>query len=257
MLKNIIKNDLKNWLNLDWKRKAVYSIVFAGLAYMILDWMILPLYTRQYQSIPVPDVIHLSLNEAEVKLHKAGLRMVKGNEQFDENVPEGHVLFQVPEPGSPVKKGRRVYLTVCKGYRIFAMPKLIGLSERDARFTVQELNLEIGHSDFCTDDFYPEGVVCGQSINAGTEVRIGTRVDLTVSVGVVPSRFIVPDVVGKSLEDATLQIRKAGLVPGLISQQSTNELLPNTVISQSLQAGLEVNQGDAVDLVVSILPDEQ
>jgi len=67
----------------------------------------------------------------------------------------------------------------------------------------------------------------------------------------------VPDVVGKSLEEATLHIRKAGLVPGTLSRQATDELLPSTVISQSLVAGTEVSRGDPVDLVISILPGSQ
>ncbi len=252
-----IKKDITDWSDLNWKRKVLYLTLILILGYLLLDWAILPLYTRQYQSIAVPDVIHFSWEESAAKLKKAGLRAVRGNEQYDEKVPEGHILFQVPEPGAAVKKGRRIYLTVCKGFRIFGMPKLIGLSERDARFLLQETNLAVGYVDYRTDDFLPEGVVCGQSLEPGTDIRLGTRVNLTVSVGVVPSRFIVPDVVGKSLEEATLHIRKAGLVPGTLSRQATDELLPSTVISQSLVAGTEVSRGDPVDLVISILPGSQ
>lgn len=250
---NFIRNDLKNWAGLSWQRKLLYTLAIICLVYMLLDNAIMPLYTRQYQSIKVPDVLNLPQNTAEKRLRAAGLRPVKGSEQHDENIPAGDVLFQVPEAGSPVKKGRRVYLTISMGHKLYTMPKLIGLSERDAKFALAEAELALGHIDYRTDEFFPEGVVCGQSVAPGADIRFGTAVDLSVSIGIEPSEFIVPAVVGLSLDQALLAIRKAGLLPGQISEQSTGKLLPNTVISQSLEAGTTVNKGDAVDLVISIL----
>ena len=190
---------------------------------------------------------------AERRLRDLGLDAVKSIEQFDENVASGDVLFQVPEAGTPVKKGRRVYLTVSKGHKLFSMPKLIGLSERDARFALQESELTLGNLDYRTDEFLPEGVICSQSVSPGADIRFGTRVDLTVSIGVEPSEYVVPETVGLSLDQALLLVRKSGLVPGQITEQRTGKLLPNTVISQSLEAGTVVNRGDPVDLVISVL----
>jgi serine/threonine-protein kinase len=248
-----IQNDLKNWLSLSWKRKAVYLTVAVVLIYLLFDWAIMPLYTRQYQSIPVPNVLNLPYNAAERRLRDVGLKVVKGEEQFDEKVDAGDVLFQVPESGTPVKKGRRVYLTISKGHKVLTMPKVIGMSERDAKFTLEESELTLGYTDYRTDDFYPEGVVCGQSVAAGADIRHGTRIDLSVSLGIEPSEYIVPETVGLSLDQALQLIRKAGLVPGQISEQQTGKLLPNTVISQSIEAGTVVSKGDPLDLVISVL----
>lgn len=250
---NFIKQDLQQWARLSWQRKSAYAAVALLLFYLLLDWAIMPLYTRQYQSIDVPDVINQPYNAAERRLRDLGLRAVKGSEQFDEHVAAGDVLFQVPEAGIPVKKGRRIYLTVSRGQKILTMPKLVGLSERDARFAMQEADLQPGHVDYRTDEFYPEGVVCAQSVTPGADVRYGTRIDLAVSVGIEPSEYIVPETVGLSLDQALQLITRAGLVKGQISEQRTGKLLPNTVISQSIEAGTVVSKGDALDLVISVL----
>ncbi len=49
-------------------------------------------------------------------------------------------------------------------------------------------------------------------------------------------------------------IIKAGLTLGSISFEVRDDLLPETVIRQSLDANLEVMQGDTINLLVSKLP---
>ena len=49
-------------------------------------------------------------------------------------------------------------------------------------------------------------------------------------------------------------IIKAGLTLGSISFEVRDDLLPETVITQSLDANLEVMQGDTINLLVSKLP---
>ena len=79
-------------------------------------------------------------------------------------------------------------------------------------------------------------------------------VDLTVSSGRFPDKFIVPDIINRNLKDAKKIIFQAGLTLGSISFELRDDLLPETVISQSVQPNLEVTQGDTINLIVSRLP---
>jgi eukaryotic-like serine/threonine-protein kinase len=232
----------------------IISIPAILLVYLFFDTIAMPLYTRQYQAIAVPDVTFKSFAEAEALLAKSGLRIVKDGEKFDETLPAGRIVFQSPDAFAMVKKGRRIYVTMSKGGRTFPMPKLTGQSERDARFILQANELSLGRVDYRRDPFLPDGVVCDQSISAGDTIGVRQRVDLTVSLGVEPTEYIVPDLVGKSIDDALMALRKAGLTAGNIQEQSTEELLPNTVVAQSLEAGKQVAKADTVHLVVSVLP---
>ncbi|MBD3385852.1 PASTA domain-containing protein [candidate division KSB1 bacterium] len=231
---------------------AIFTGSLAGII-VLLIYLILPFYTRQHQLIAVPNVCNLSYSAAEKILKQKDLKIVKAAEKYDENFPPGFVIFQNPEPGSTVKKGRRIYLTVGKGQRVIEMPKLVGLAERDAKFVLSDHNLRVGQISYEIDEFLPDGVVSEQSIEIGRLVSVGEQVDLTVSLGVEPTIYIVPNLVGKSLQEALREIKKAGLTLGKVNRQKTDKLLPNTVISQSFEAGLEVDRGDTLNLVISQL----
>jgi beta-lactam-binding protein with PASTA domain len=223
------------------------------IIYYLFDLIVMPLYTRQYQAVQVPAVTNLSFSAAEKLLADKGLQPVKGAEKYDEKHPTGFVLFQNPEAGALVKKGRRIYLTVGKGERHFSMPRLIGMAERDARFTLGDQGLVPGEITYKGDPFYPEGVVCAQGIDPGQLVAVGQNIDLVVSSGIEPHGYIVPELVGKSLNDALLEIEESGLILGKIEDQETDKVLPNTVISQSLQPGQQAAKGDTLHIVVTKL----
>lgn len=236
-----------------WRRVAKVAAMIV-VVYLVFDNLLMPLYTRQYQAVPVPNVHLKSLDEAEKIIKRSGLRMVKEGEKFDESLPAGRIVFQNPEASAKVKKGRRIYVTVSKGARSFTMPKLVGLALRDAKFVLQDHELSLGLTTYRRDPFLPDGVICDQSPVSGKTVGVNSRVDIAVSLGVEPMEFIVPDLVGKSEEEALIALQKAGLTVGAIARQATDQLLPNTVISQSREVGLEVAKGDTVHIVVSALP---
>ena len=239
--------------SLRWKRwfiSAVLLIVF----YVLMDKVVMPAYTRHGQAIDVPDVTNMTFETARSVLEEHKLKAVKGGERYDSRVPPGYVLFQEPSAGSKVKTGRRIYLTLSKGERTIAMPNLVGGSERDAVFKLNSMGLSVDSVDYDYSSYYPDGVVADQSIPPGTEIPVGTKVRLTVSLGPMPTEFIVPNVVGKSLDEARKAIKKAGLTVGHVVYQESDELLPDTVIEQSLEPGTKVSAGDTLDLVVSKLP---
>ena len=252
-----LKQKTSEFLQSHSARDLGIAVAALIVLYFLFDLIVMPLYTRQYQAVQVPAVMNLSFSAAEKVLADAGLHAVKGAEKYDETFPAGFVLFQNPEAGSAVKKGRRVYLTVGKGERLFPMPRLIGMAERDAQFALADLNLVMGEIVYESDPFYPEGVISAQAIEPGIEVAVGQKVHLVVSSGLEPYDYIVPELVGKSLSDALLEVEESGLTLGSIEEQETDKLLPNTVISQSLAAGMQAARGDTLSILVSKLPKSQ
>jgi beta-lactam-binding protein with PASTA domain len=234
-------------------RNFAVLVALTVVLFFSVDLLIMPFYTRHWQAIEVPDVSYISWTAAKKVLSKKGLKAVHSAEKYDENYPPGFVLFQNPEGGAMVKKGRRVYLSLGRGQRIFSMPRLIGSAERDARFILEENGLRLGNVTYEMDSFYPEDVVSQQSVDPDVDVAIGTVIDLTVSLGVEPDEFIVPSLVGKSKEDAERLTKKAGLTMGRVRYQATNRLVPNTVIRQNIEPGVEVEKGTAIDIVISKL----
>lgn len=237
--------------SLSYVKKLYIAVLIFFVTFFIVDLLVMPLYTRHWQAVAVPDVVNLSFVAAKKVLLTKNLRIVKAEEKYDESQPPGFVLFQNPKAGAHVKKQRRIYLTVGKGMRMFEMPKLTGMAERDALFTIQEHNLSVGKVTYGLDSYYPKGVVIHQSRDPGEEVMLGDIIEIKVSLGMEQSVFVVPDVVGVELREAKLIVQRAGLVVGQISYRTDERALPNSVIKQSKPPGTEVLLGDTIDLIVN------
>lgn len=248
-----------NWRQIDWKKVGTVLVISFGIlliVYFIMDLIIMPAYTRHGQAIRVPDLTSLHYEDAREQLKRLDLQIVEETKKYDPGniYPIGTIMTQNPRQGSTVKKGRRIYVVVSKGEPLIEMPDLKGRSERNAIFMIKNLGLELRSVNYEHSDFYHEGVVSGQNVPSGSEIKYATSIDVVVSLGRLPDQFIVPNVIGRSLSDAQKVITQAGLVVGEITYRDQSDLLPQTVILQSIEADQQVNRGDALDLVVSKLP---
>lgn len=251
-----------NWRTLDWRPIAIHVTKIMGvllIIFLLFNYVIMPMYTRHGQAIEVPDVTNLMYEDARDRLERLGLEIVEETKKFDSSnqYPIGVIMGQKPRAGSKVKTGRRIYVIVSKGEPLIEMPQLTHRSERNAIFTIKNIGLELRNVNYGHSEIYPEGVVVDQSIPPGAEVKLGTPIDIEVSLGRFPDQFIVPNLIGRSLTDARKVILQAGLTIGDISYQQDADLLPETVIHQSLPADGVVSQGTAIDLIVSKLPDRE
>ena len=85
-------------------------VVGCALIYGTLAW--LDYYTRHNEAVIVPDVKGLSMNEAKSFFDNTGLRYNVIDSVFSNDVNPGAIVEVVPEPGSKVKEGRIVFVTI-------------------------------------------------------------------------------------------------------------------------------------------------
>jgi beta-lactam-binding protein with PASTA domain len=230
-----------------WSATALLLVIWLFL----MDWIVMPFYTHHGEEKELPDITEHSFEKARQILKSQGLKIIKDKEKFDSNYPKGTVIFQNPAPYAKVKKGRRIYVTVSSGEKSVVMPQLVGTSERDAVFMLNHAGLILGKVEYDFNDYYPRGVVCEQSVPKDNEVAAKTVVDIIISRGTLPSHFIVPDMVGKNIETAKRLLYEAGLEVGRVDNEVQADLLPGTVIAQSVKPNTDVRLGKAVDLTIS------
>ena len=223
---------------------------------MAIDQIFMPLYTRHGQQIEVPDLTNMFYEDAKDMLKQMSLKIVEESKKFDptNTYPIGVVMSQIPIPGSKVKKGRRIYVIVSKGEPTMEMADLVGKSERNAIIMLQNAGMIIKSVRYEHSDRIKSGAIAYQSIPPGTEIKPNTEIELIVSLGPFPDKFIVPDLIGRNLKDAQTLIVQSGLTLGEVSFQIADDLLPQTVISQSIAPQTVVSQGDTINLLVSKLP---
>ena len=100
-------------------------------------------------------------------------------------------------------------------------------------------------------DTFPENVVVESDPSFGLSIPSGMSVNLTVSLGSLPERVTIPDLVGRSLKETKSILKELGLEIGEIQFETKDYLPPETVVEQFPQEGAEVEKGTRVNLKVS------
>ena len=241
-----------------WKysKYLIVPMLLALVLVIFMNEVLMPLYTRHGQAIEVPNLVEMTYEGARMLLNRQDLEIVEKTKKFDVNYRSGIIISQNPKAYTEVKEGRRIYVIVSKGEPTIEMPQLVGMSKNNAIFEITQLDINVRHITYEHSSAFHDDRVIDQSIPFGEYVKVGQSVDLIVSLGRFPDEFIVPHLVGRSLVDAKKVIKQQGFTLGLVSYQLEDELLPETVIDQSLKAYSIVSQGDTLNLLISRLPDE-
>jgi serine/threonine-protein kinase len=240
-----------------WKLKIVRyltGLVAFILIVLFFNDVIMPWYVRLGQEYELPDVVSMPVEQARDSLQKAGFQLVVKDSVYDVNFAPGTITEQQPAAYSKVKKGRHVYVTVSIGEKPIIMPNLFFKSPREAELILKAHRLQLGNLYYEYSDLALQDVVIGQSFPQGQKVKPGTKIDLTISLGPMPKQKVVPDLVGKSLDAAKTQLQLLGVKTIQVEYEYKEDILPETVIAQSVKKGTPIDQVQSIKLTVSQLP---
>jgi len=220
---------------------------------LIFDWFIMPSYVRQDKTLIVTDITGKDLNRALIELETEGYKGVVYDTVYTADVNPQTVVDQYPVAGAKVKPGRTIRLKISRSEKLIIVPNLVGQSRRSVEISLQQIGLRIDtvYTEFNPD--YPKGTVAWQFPKSGDHIKKGMGLQITVSQGLPPDFFQVPQLFGMSMQNAKDLLTKARLKVGKISYQQNEDLVPYTVLDQSIAPGTVLNQTIQVDLVVSIL----
>lgn len=231
------------------KRVLIVAGCLVGF-FLLINNVVMPIYVNQGGTLVVPTLTGQRFEDASLVLDSLGLEPVKADTRPDPKAPVGTVITQNPKPDAIVKKGRRVYLTLSGGEVLVQVPRLRGLSTRDSKFTLERAGLQLGAMEYSTSDSYPQNTVISQSVPPGNKVSRGTAIGVTISRGKVSLDVVVPELTGRTLNEAEKLLLQRGLKVGNLSFQPSFDILPNTVVDQYPRAGESVAEGQPVDLFV-------
>jgi serine/threonine protein kinase/beta-lactam-binding protein with PASTA domain len=130
-----------------------------------------------------------------------------------------------------------------------SVPDVAGLTVTEARLALEKQGLELAVDKEIDSLEVPAGRVIRQDPAANRRVKEGRTVWVVVSRG--PRLVEVPSVVGLHLEEAKERITQAGLVVGVETPVLEPTVLQEYIVSQSPQPGTFLEEGLAVDLMVS------
>jgi serine/threonine-protein kinase len=223
------------------------ATVAAFLGSMLLIRAILD--NNQGGQVKVPDLRGRTVAQATGLLTQNGLKVGDVHEVFSDK-PVGQVVDQDPLPNFTVRKGDEITLTTSKGIERVRVPDVRGLSEADARKTLEGLGLKVGTVTPREQAGQP-GRVLEQDPAPDATVNKGSTVNMTVISGTIT----VPDVFGKTYEQARDELRAQGF--SNIAREdvpSDNAAEAGTVVGQNPRAGDKVDRDARITLQVAQPP---
>ncbi|MEX1010510.1 MAG: PASTA domain-containing protein [Balneolaceae bacterium] len=228
---------------------SISLIVAGGLGILILDRLIMPVYTNYNEGVTVPDVTKISLEEAEQVLSDYGFRFEVMDRRAHTAYPADYIIDQAPPARQIVKPNRKIYLTVNTAIRPTAVvPNVAGMSLRNATIQIENYGLSLGGVSMESGEF--RNTVLRQSLAPGDTVDQGAVVDLTVSDGLGDEIVQVPEIAGLNLNEAQQRLGEVGLFVSDIHYEEAEDLAPYTIISY-LPDTAEMREGEYLTLIVS------
>ena len=227
--------------------------------------------------VKLTSVVGIPASTAVKRLREAGFQPVVRS--VFSTKPQGVVAAQKPAPGTQLAKGASVALSVSKGQPAKPVPDVVGQSASQAVALLKAAGFSATTVGVPSSE--TEGNVVAQSPAAGGKAQPGTKVRLNVSAGSAttapattapattvptttapaattparpaqpaqPATVTVPDVQGKTLQQARLALRRAGIVMAIRYVPSDQPV--GTVVAQAKQPGTTVKRNAHMLVTVS------
>jgi len=132
---------------------------------------------------------------------------------------------------------------------IVTVPDLTGKAVAQARSELQKKDLTLAQKGTESNDRIEKGLIVRQDPAAGSKVRITRVVQVFTSSG--SGTVTVPDLSGKTLDEALTLLQAAGLTKGKLTQVHTPRLPAGRILNQRPAGGTVVERGFPVGILLS------
>ena len=245
---------LKQRLSLKRVASAALWVVGGGTVVLIVFFVSFFLARRaemRSSQVDVPDLSGLTLDSAGEKAAALRLVLVVVDQRNDPRVPSGRVIEQTPRPGANVRRGRKMKVILSLGGRVLEVPDLIGHAARAVAIELRQEPFTPGDEARVASYDREVGKVIAQVPAAGTRVVPNSRVHRLVSDGPPPATWIMPDLTGRTRDDAERWIRLCGFRRGAVRRVDEPDRISGTVVAQLPLAGYPIRSKDIVELAVA------
>ncbi len=228
---------------------ASFLVIFFAFFFVFLPWK-----TNHGESIAVPEIKGLNINEAIELLEDKDLNY----EISDSTFVSGHkpltVFSHFPKAGSGVKSGRKIYLTIITDKApMVKVPDVLQRSSSSAKNLLLSVGLVFGGTELIPaleENTVLKLKVDGREINPGDNIAKGSKVILVVGDGYGNTKLDTPNLIGMSYEEAEILIAGNALNLGNVIYESSGSS-PGTILKQHPAAGEKISQGMSIDIWVA------
>ena len=255
--KSSVKTVLGNWIVRNLLLALAVVVVLVVGAMVALN-----VFTKHNQELSVPDLANMTVEEARLVAEEAGMRIDVTDSAFVKRMKRGAVYRQNPVPGSKVKQGRRISLTInAVNPRQITMPDLIGFSTRQAKAELLSRGLVLGKliyvQDMATNNVLRQ-LHGDMEIEPGAMVESEAVIDLVVGLNSRDNVTFVPYLAGLRNLSAVEAVHDHSLNVGRLRFDETvkdyEDSLNAVVFRQVPEASdsISVRMGESVDIYLTL-----
>ena len=183
-------------------------------------------------------------------LRAAGFKPARKDEA-SATVAQGKVIGTEPPAGTELQVGSPVSVLVSSGPAQVRVPDVSGDSKSGAEAALTAVGLAVGTVGEQVSTSEAAGNVLSQAPAAGSSVRTGSKVNLTIAK--TSNEVAVPKVVGQSETQAAAALGGAGFSPSVATTPTSEQSKVGVVLKQSPAGGQVARKGSTVTLTVGVL----
>jgi beta-lactam-binding protein with PASTA domain len=234
------------------------------LSMILYFYLYLPAVTNHGETITVPNIEGMKVEELEEFLLTRNLRYEVNDSSYSAEAPPLSVLKQYPAAGAKVKENRVIYISLNRiSPPTVPLPNLVDGSLINAEVQLKSNELKRGKIQLVRGPFLhvvKEMKYQGSTIEPGTRITKGSVIDLVVYDGGSDS-LPAPDVIGQPLEDAKVSIFGSNLNIDIeVVGDTVDAELEIVVLKQKPVPNENIKVGDIVKVWVgvfgTIVPDD-
>ncbi|MBO4981423.1 MAG: Stk1 family PASTA domain-containing Ser/Thr kinase [Lachnospiraceae bacterium] len=212
-----------------------------------------PIITGEEQTentyVDMPNIIGINVDDARNSLASLGIWAEVVYEE-SETIDEGLVISAGVSAGTKIEMGSTVTLNVSAGVKGVEVPEVTGLTFEAANSALIGSGFLVNKTESYSDTI-ERGIVIAQTPLSGSKAPRGSVITVTVSLGKEEAKVRVPNLLGITETDATIEAIEAGLEIGSVSYVYNGEVEEGYVCYQSYSHGSYVDEGTAIDIKVS------
>lgn len=233
------------------RSRRFVPIVVLALALLALGGAAFAFEQARGPQVSVPSLAGHTEKDARAMAERAGLTVELEAPVISDD-PPGTVVSQQPGPGSSLREGKAIHVSLSLGPPPVDLPDVSGKPEGEARQLLVDAGFEVDEVTRVLDEAIPKGIVISQDPPGANQAPRGSAIRMTVSDG--PRPVPVPNVVGKTWEEAVAALKAAKLGATKVEQFS-DSIAKGKVISHDPIPGQEAPRDSLVKVFVSKGPD--
>lgn len=227
----------------------LFSLIFLNAFFLtaVLAFQV----TKRGEMATVPDLTGETMENARSELDDNKLLLVQTGIELHAQYEKGEIIAQIPPAESKVHLYTQVKVVVSAGKEKVTVSSFKGRSLQAILPLLQESGLRKGSVTHVHSRRFSAGRIISQYPLPDQEVPIQSQINFLVSEGEEEVKFLMPDLLGRRIATARIQLEQLGFRLGPVRRRYYRGYEPGIIIDQNPRQGQTIKQRNTIILEVT------